>query len=254
MHVCYFFLLDDREILNYTNFDVTIIVTPVDADELEKLLIHTNYDTQKTKNLIQGFKKGFSIGYVRDLKETQLSPNLKLRVGDKVELWNKVMNEVKEKRFAGPFKQEELPFDKFIQLPIGLVPKDGGCKTRLIFHLSYARCTGRSVNANIPKEQCTVKYNDFDQAVKHCIEEGVNCKVGKSDMSRAFRNLPLKKSSWMVLVLKAQHPTTGEWFFFIDKCLPFGGSISCRLFQDFSDAIAFIVNAKNWEKDSKLPG
>ena len=50
-------------------------------------------------------------------------------------LWNKVMKEVKEKRFAGPFK--EIPFEHFIQSPIGLVPKDGGKYYRLIFHLSY---------------------------------------------------------------------------------------------------------------------
>ena len=42
-------------------------------------------------------------------------------------LWNKVMKEVEAKRFAGPF--EKIPFDNFIQSPIGLVPKDGGKST-----------------------------------------------------------------------------------------------------------------------------
>ena len=45
------------------------------------------------------------------------------------------MKEVRLKRVAGPFK--EIPFESFIQSAIGLVPKAGSDKTRLIFHLSY---------------------------------------------------------------------------------------------------------------------
>ena len=59
-------------------------------------------------------------------------------------------------------------------------------------------------------------------------------------MSMAFRNLPLNKSSWRWLIMKAGHPITQKLFYFVDKCLPFGASISCKMFQDFSDAIAFI--------------
>ena len=33
------------------------------------------------------------------------------------------MKEVKAKRFAGPFKN--IPFENYIQSPIGLVPKSG---------------------------------------------------------------------------------------------------------------------------------
>ena len=108
------------------------------------------------------------------------APNLKLRVGSKLELWNKVMKEVKAKRYAGPFKK--VPFQNFIQSPIALVPKNKGTKTRLIFHLSYPR-NGQSVNSCIPKEMCTVKYQDFDAAVLRCLEEGKCASLGKSDMS-----------------------------------------------------------------------
>ena len=47
------------------------------------------------------------------------------------------MNEVELGRYAGPF--EEPPFDSYVQSPIGLVPKDKGLKTRLMFHLSYPK-------------------------------------------------------------------------------------------------------------------
>ena len=41
--------------------------------------------------------------------------------------------------------------------------------------------------------------------------------------------------------MKAMHPTTGKWYFFVDKCLPFGSSISCAIFQAISDAISWLV-------------
>ena len=44
------------------------------------------------------------------------------------------MKEVKAERVAGPF--ESIPYENYIQSPIGLVPKSGN-KTRMIFHLSY---------------------------------------------------------------------------------------------------------------------
>ena len=131
------------------------------------------------------------------------APNLKLTIGTKTDLWNKVMKEVQAKRYAGPF--ESIPFkDDYIQSPIGLVPKDNGKKTRLIFHLSYPRGTGTSVNARTPAEMSTVAYPSFNEAVKLCITEGRFCKIGKSD-------------------------------FLVSS------SVSCTHFQAFSDAVSHIV-------------
>ena len=153
------------------------------------------------------------------------------------------MKEVQLKRYAGPFKN--IPFENYIQSPIGLVPKDGGKKTRLIFHLSYPRkvCDGvpKSVNGNTPKHICTVKYCDFNQAVQLYLSLGKNCKVGKFDMSSAFRHLCIKKAHWKFLVMKAESPFDQQIYYFIDKCLPFGAAISCAHFQLFSDAVAHIV-------------
>ena len=151
------------------NLDLENIVTPVKADVLEKLLKQSKFDLDKTNYLVNGFKEGFKLHYSGNLKECQrLAPNLKLRVGSKLELWNKVMAEVKLGRFAGPF--DKPPLEYFVQSPIGLVPKDKGLKTRFIFHLSYPR-SGNSVNSGTPKELCTVKYPDFDEVVKLCLKD-----------------------------------------------------------------------------------
>ena len=85
------------------------------------------------------------------------------------------------------------------------------------------------------------KVFDFDEAVALCIHEGVGCSIGKSDMSSAFRHVPPRKDQWWLLVMKAMHLVMQKVWYFVDKCLPFGSSISCAIFQAISDAIAWIV-------------
>ena len=150
------------------NWDLKNIVTLVKAEQLLKLLTEAGYDPAKTKYLVDGFKRGFSLQYRRPQKVKRFAPNLKLTVGSKTELWNKVMTEVKARRYAGPY--ENPPFKHFIQSPIGLVPKDKGKKTRHIFHLSYPK-DGVSVNSSIPPEDCTVQYPDFLEAVKNLYDQ-----------------------------------------------------------------------------------
>ena len=149
------------------------------------------------------------------------------------------MKEVKLKRYAGPFK--EIPFDNFIQSPIGLVPKDNGKDCRLIFHLSYPRGTLKLLNAKTPPELCSVKYPDFDKAIQLCLAARVEYKIDRSDFSSAFRHLGIKKDNWKYLIMKACSPLDQQWYYFIDKCLPLGASISCAHFQSFSDAVAHLV-------------
>ena len=60
-------------------------------------------------------------------------------------------------------------------------------------------------------------------------------------MSMAFRNIPVDKKSCCFLILKATHPVSGETYYFVDKCLPFGALIRCAIFQEFSNSIAYLV-------------
>ena len=225
----------------FENFDLESIVTPVNTTELRRLLTLTEYDPIKTEKLVKNFEEGFPLGYEGPTDVKLTSKNLKFRgVGDKTVLWKKVMKEVKLKRFAGPFKK--IPFKNFIQSLIGLVPKDGGRDCRLIFHLSHPRGKEKaSVNTNIDPTLCSVKYPTFDQAVQLCIKCGVGCRVSKSDLTSAFRNLGMSRESFKYLIMKAESPIDGQTYYFVDKCLPFGSSISCAHFQNFSNALAHIV-------------
>ena len=244
----YFIILFDLEdLMFHWNHNLSSIVTSVNVDNLEKLLNLYGYNKKKSKFLIDGFTNGFSLQYQGKRQNIRrFAPNLKFQIGNPTILWNKVMKEVKLKRYAGPFI--EPPFNNFIQSPIGLVPKDGGRDTRLIFHLSYPR-TGDSVNSGIPSDECTVVYPDFDEAVKLCISAGKAAFASKSDMASAFRHVPIRFADFSLLIMKAVCPANGITYYFVDKCLPFGSSISCRIFQEFSNAVSFIVmkitNKKN---------
>ena len=202
-----------------------------------------------TDYIINGFQNGFELGYRGNTEIRMTSPNLKLRIGDEIDLWNKIKKEVKLSRFAGSYK--DPPFIYFIQSPLGLVPKDKGNDMRLIFHLSYPRCSNRkktkagknakSVNGNIPDELSKTTYPDFTEAIQMCLDEGKFCHIGRSDFCSAFRNLRIRKLDWYLLLMRAKSPLDGSWYYFVDKCLPFGSSISCYHFQNVSDAIAHLV-------------
>ena len=186
------------------------------------------------------------------------------------------MKEVKLKRVAGPFNN--IPFESYIQSPIGLVPKAKD-QTRLIFHLSYdcQRDQLGSLNHFMPRELCSVKYKDIDYAIQAYLRicnqadrenprgnensrrflgdkwrnefeyhksKNRTVYTGKSDLKSAFRMIRLSSDSWPWLVMKARDPITNEWQFFVDKCLPFGASISCALFQRFSNALCYLFEYK----------
>ena len=125
-----------------------------------------------------------------------------------------------------------------------LVPKDE-TDTRLIFHLLYPRDgSNSSVNANTPREWCTVKYPDIDTAIRLLLNLGKQAVMAKSDLKSAFRLLGMSKKSWPWLVMMAKNPIDGKIYYFFEKCLPFGSAISCAIFQAFSDALAHIVRFK----------
>ena len=241
---------DRRHVDRFENLDWRKVVTPIKVDILEDLLVKLQYDRNETAFLVKGFTEGFLIGYKGPKMRQDTSRNIPFTIGDKFELWNKIMKEVKLGRYAGPFK-DKPPFENFIHSPIGLVPKAGG-KARLIFHLSYQFRNGNeSVNYWTPKDMCSVKYKDLDHVIVNCLKllrDLGDCMhtifFAKTDLDSAFRQAPVQICNHQWLCMMAIDLLSGEKYFFIDLCLPFGASISCSHFQRISNALKHITEWK----------
>lgn len=159
---------------------------------------------------------------------------------------------MREKRVSGPWKEIPEEFkDSYVQSPITLVPKgEGGLQTRLVFNLSY-QFPGGSVNEGTRRDRCTVHYEDLDSAMKLIldVDEGKGpLYFGKLDASSAFRRIPLNKNDSRWLIMKAENPTDKKIYYFADRTLCFGHSISCRIYQDFSVAVGYIHAHRTGEK------
>ena len=222
--------------------ELSDIVTPINVKALAYYLDISKYNIAKTKKIIKGFTEGFDIGYHGPMNRKDMSQNIPLTIGSEKDLWTKIMKEVKLHRYAGPFSS--IPYDNYIQSPIGLVPKAGG-QMRLIFHLSYNfgdDWDQQSLNHHTPYELCKVKYRDLDHAVRNCIMlETPEIFYGKSDVRSAFRVVPILPRQRCLLMMMARNPNSGKIAYFSDKCLPFGSGISCSHFQLFSDCLSHIV-------------
>ena len=187
------------EVLEYEDLEWDNIITPIKVEAFMDLMRKSGYHKQKSDYLINGFKYGFDLGYRGPLNRKNQASNLptKLGVESQTELWNKIMKEVKEHRYARPFKKP--PTEYYVQSPLGLGPKAGG-KTHLIFHLSYdfgQQDDQRSINWHTPEHLCSVKYNDLDYVMHKSLMVLKNadvCKLwyAKSNCSNAFRIIPGK--------------------------------------------------------------
>lgn len=222
------------------NYNVSDLVTPINIDAFERLMIESKYDTAEIQFIVDGFKNGFSIGYQGPQRRKTYAPNHKLRVGTKLDLWNKVMTEVSEGRYIGPLSENEIPWDDFIQSPLSLVQKknSNSSKLRLVFDLSYPK--GNSVNSHTPEKLKRTSYYDLDHAILNSIKAGKNCYYTSADFSAAFRRIPIKREHWKWLMMRAECPIDNKEYFFVDKNLCFGSGVSCAIFQRISNAIAHI--------------
>lgn len=97
--------------------DLVNIITPIHVQRFEQLLTETKYCKQKTKFLVRGFTEGFRLGYEGPTNVRISANNLKLRIGTKTDMWNKIMKEVNLNRISGPWPENPYK-DAFIQSPL----------------------------------------------------------------------------------------------------------------------------------------
>ena len=117
---------------------------------------------------------------------------------------------------AGPFKEPSMP--NFYVPPLGVVPKKTPGEYCLIHHLSYL--DGDSVNDRIPSQLCTVRYTSFDTVIRMVSSCGHGAEMGRADAKPAFCLLPVHPEDFKLLGFQF------EGFFYMDRALPMGCSIS----------------------------
>ena len=79
----------------YSILDLENIVTPVNVQVYNQLLIELNFPDKERKCLVNGFTRGFSIGYKGPTNRRQTTRNLPFKCGTKFDVWEKIMKEVK---------------------------------------------------------------------------------------------------------------------------------------------------------------
>jgi hypothetical protein len=120
--------------------------------------------------------------------------------------------------------------------PIGVVPKKEVGQYRLIHHLSYPK--DNSINDHIPDELKTVHYSSIDDTIDIILNVGPNVTMAKTDISNAFRIIPIHPHDHAILDIKF------NGCFYFDQCLPMGCASSCSIFEEFSCALQWIAHTK----------
>ena len=142
--------------------------------------------------------------------------------------------EISEGRTVGPF--QEPPYSIMRVNPIGLVPKKKPNEFPLIIDLSQP--IGSSVNDSIPPSESSVSYPTIQSAIDMIIQLTKENKVpvlSKVDVKSAFRLLPLAPDNFTLVGLSFG----GQYY--VDKFLRMGASSSCKIYQQFSNAISSIA-------------
>ena len=206
--------------------------TPVNFLQLTKYL-EFYPDKNAASYIKNGFMKGFELSY-NGSRTHVVSQNLSSAFEYHDELLEKVHKEIQSGRIIGPFKN--LPLSNLHLSPVGLVPKsDGGW--RMITHLSYPESCG--VNQFIDPNLCTVQYSSFDSVVDMIAKLGKGTLLGKVDVKSAFRLIPVYPGDFDLLGFSI------DGLFYIDKCLPMGCSISCKIWETFATFLHWLTSFKS---------
>ena len=104
----------------------------------------------------------------------------------------------------------------------------------MIQHLSAP--AGSSVNDFIPRDAFSLHYSSVDDAVRLLLTTGPGALMAKADLKSAFRMIPVRRQDWELLGMR----WNGAYYF--DTCLPFGLRSSPYLFNEYADALQWILH------------
>ena len=142
-----------------------------------------------------------------------------------------LQKEIQTGRILGPYKDRPLP--NLCCSGVGVVPKKGG-KWRVIIHLSAPQ--GSSINDYIKTEtEYSMHYSSVDDAIQLLSTWESGALMAKVDLESAFRIVPVRHQDWELLGIYWRD------LYYVNTCLPFGCRSSPFLFNQFANAIHWIL-------------
>ena len=148
------------------------------------------------------------------------------------------MKEVCLGRMIGPFDSQ--PITPLICSPVGMVKKKNSSNMCWITHLSYPKSS--SINAFIDPDDAETHYQTFETTANLVAKVDPGEFMVKEDFKSAFQNVRMAFSKLNLLGVEE------EGKYFIDCALPFGASISCKIFKDVAFLIHWIAERQEGHK------
>ena len=208
--------------------------TPVKAERLRHYL--DGYDDKEREFLYQGFAFGFRVPYQGPCI-SRISRNHISAIRNPLVVSRMINDEIVAGRVRGPFPFP--PCEPLICSPLALIPKHEAGSFRLIHDLSFPR--SESVNSRIDKLDSQVVYDNIDTVTSLIRGFGKNALMAKTDISNAFRLLPINPLDRHLLCF-TWPDNNGDLQFYMDCALPMGLSAACQCFERFSSSLQWIMS------------
>ena len=136
---------------------------------------------------------------------------------------------------CGPFVN--IPFKQFRINPVGVAEGKYSKKKRLIVDLSAPHDDENNPSLNdIDKEEFSLQYVTIDDAINLIKRFGKNSWLMKTDISDAFKIMPIDPTLWPYHGIKWEN----NYHFF--KQLVFGSRSSPKIFHTISQAVCWIAS------------
>jgi hypothetical protein len=199
-------------------------------------------DKKLVKRLLQQIREGISIGYQGN-EFFNFSPNWPSADKYKDSVHSNIVANAAKGRLDGPFRTPPHPF--FRASPLGAFPKKRSGKIRVIHDLSWP--PGENINEFINKHDYTFSFSTIDAAVQRCLKYATPYMV-KLDITDAYMHCMIRPEERHLLGFSWESNGIREYWQY--AVLPFGLSSSPKLFNDYADALRYIMINRGASQDT----
>ena len=218
--------------------------TPIDIDALARELT-SHPDKDFVSYLLNGLSFGFDTGFLSRPEVPYICKNLLTARRDPSAVRELIDKELSKGFLRGPF--EQIPYENYRINPVGIAQHKYSKKKRLIVDLSAPHNNDNhpSLNSLIDKDSHSLQYVRIDDAIKVIRQIGPGALLVKTDISDAFKLLPIHPDLWPF------HGISHDGLFYFYTRLVFGSRSSPKIFDTLSEAICWIAQ-NNYDVENLL--